>query len=145
MADLPIRDAVSAGGVVWRRAAGGQAEVVLCGRTAGNVWGLPKGTPDAAETLLDTALREVREETGLLVEPGEKLGTIAYWFTAGGVRFRKRVHHWLMQPVGGDVAGHDHEFDDVRWLPLAEAYRRLTYDNERTILAEAAARLGEEL
>ncbi|MFN0147568.1 MAG: NUDIX hydrolase [Dehalococcoidia bacterium] len=143
MAELPIRDAVSAGGVVWRRGLDGPLEVVLCGRTAGNVWGLPKGTPDPAEALLDTALREVREETGLLVEPGEKLGVIDYWFTAGGTRFRKRVHHWLMQPIGGDLAEHDHEFDDVVWLPLDEAYRRLSYDNERRILAEAATRLGE--
>ena len=145
MADLPVRDAVSAGGVVWRRAPGGALEVVLCGRTAGNVWGLPKGTPDPAESLLDTALREVREETGLLVEPGEKLGVIDYWFTASGARFRKRVHHWLMRPVGGDLADHDHEFDQVLWLPLPEASRRLTYGNERRILAEAAAKLGEPI
>jgi 8-oxo-dGTP pyrophosphatase MutT (NUDIX family) len=140
---LPIRDAVSAGGVVWRRDARGELQVVLCGRTKENLWGLPKGTPDAGETMEQTALREVREETGLEVEPGAKLGVIRYWFTLNGERVRKQVHHWLMTPVGGDIADHDHEFDDVRWLPMAEAQRLITFTNERKMLHEAATMLGD--
>lgn len=141
---LPIKDAVSAGGVVWRKSPAG-VEVVLCGRTADRLWGLPKGTPDAGESIEQTALREVQEETGLHVVPGEKLGDIDYWFSSGGVRYHKRVHHWLFQPVGGDLADHDHEFDAVEWVPLAEAFRTLSHENERRILAEAARLLGEPL
>jgi 8-oxo-dGTP pyrophosphatase MutT (NUDIX family) len=142
---LPIRDAVSAGGVVWRREPGGGVEVVICGRRADNVWGLPKGTPDNGESIEDAALREVREETGLAVRLGEPLGTISYWFTADGARHHKRVHHWLMEPTGGDVADHDAEFDEVVWLPLREAAERLSYRNEKRVLADAAALLGEGL
>jgi 8-oxo-dGTP pyrophosphatase MutT (NUDIX family) len=137
---LPIEDAVSAGGVVWRR--GGEGiEVVLCGRRDG-LRVLPKGTPDPGETIEETALREVREETGLEVALGGSLGTIEYWFTSGGVRYHKQVHHWLMEPTGGDVANHDHEFDIVEWLPFDQALADLTYENERKVLRRAAEALG---
>lgn len=139
---LPIKDSVSAGGVVWRKDLSGGVEVVLCGRRSDGVWGLPKGTPDPGEPLDATAVREVQEETGLRVERGEKVGTIDYWFVSGGARYHKVVHHWLMSPTGGDTCDHDQEFDDVVWLPLARAYTTLSYDNERRILGEAARMLG---
>ncbi len=142
---LPVKEAESAGGVVWRRGEDDRIEVVVCGRRSSRMWGLPKGTPDVGENMQQTALREVREETGLQVRLGEQLSTIEYWFTANGIRYHKRVHHWLMEPVGGDVADHDHEFDEVRWLDAAEAYETLTYDGERGLVAEAARKLGEPI
>lgn len=142
---LPIKEAVSAGGVVWRRGKHERLEIVVCGRRSDRIWGLPKGTPDGDELIEQTALREVREETGLQVRLGEALGTIEYWFTSNGIRYHKQVHHWLMEPVGGDVSHHDHEFDEVRWMPAAEAYERLTYEGEKNLVAEAARKLGEEL
>ena len=51
----------------------------------------------------------------------------------------------MMEPVGGDVSQHDHEFDDVRWLPAAEAHARLTYEGEKGLIAEAARKLGEPI
>lgn len=150
---MPVQDAVSAGGVVWRSGESG-IEVVLCGRTAEHaarfgfsqkdqrLWVLPKGTPDEGESIEETALREVREETGLDVRLGEPLGKIDYWFVAKGQRIHKRVYHWLMDPIGGDIADHDSEFDDVTWIPIAEAIRAVTYANERHVLEEAATRIG---
>jgi 8-oxo-dGTP pyrophosphatase MutT (NUDIX family) len=138
---LPIKDAVSAGGIVWRRGAGGGLEIVVCGRSSEKIWGLPKGTPDDGESIDETALREVREETGLEVDLGEKIGTIEYWFTSGGVRFHKFVHHWLMTPTGGDLANHDHEFDAVEWMPVERARSMLSYANERRMLDEATRML----
>ncbi|KAA0238134.1 MAG: NUDIX hydrolase [Dehalococcoidia bacterium] len=138
----PARPAVSAGGVVWRRGPQGDVQVVVCGRQSEDFWGLPKGTPDAGETLERTAQREVEEETGLEVRVGEKLGSIHYWFVASGERYHKRVHHWLMEPVGGDIANHDAEFEDVAWMPIADAIRRLKFENERRMVRKAAAVLG---
>lgn len=140
---LPIQDAVSGGGVVWRRQPSGAIEVVLCGRRSDRVWSLPKGTPDEGETIEQTAAREVREETGLEVSLGQSLGSIRYWFTAGGVRYHKQVHHWLMEPTGGDVANHDHEFDDVEWVPIDQARSMLTYRDEKRMLDEARHILGD--
>src|SRR5262249_19798213 len=61
-----IEDLVSAGGIVYRQGEA-EPEVVLCGRPARGLWALPKGTPEATETLEQTAQREVTEETGLQV------------------------------------------------------------------------------
>lgn len=120
-------------------------EVVLCGRTHERLWGLPKGTPLPGESLEQTAVREVTEETGLLVEIERKVGDIEYWFSRSelGVRFHKRVHLYLMAPVGGDTAHHDHEYDTVRWFPIDAAARLLTYANEADILGRAAVLLAE--
>jgi 8-oxo-dGTP pyrophosphatase MutT (NUDIX family) len=142
---LPIEQAVSAGGVVWRKSSSGRLEVVVCGRRSDRIWGLPKGTPDDGEAIEQTALREVQEETGLRVRLGAPLGSIEYWFTSRGVRYHKHVHHWLMEPIGGDVSQHDHEFDEVRWLPADEALTLLTYDGERGVVLKAAQELGEKL
>ncbi|MGH2586257.1 MAG: NUDIX hydrolase [Dehalococcoidia bacterium] len=140
---LAIEDLVSAGGIVYRHGVDGP-EVVLCGRPARGLWALPKGTPEPSETLEQTARREVAEETGLLVDIERKVGEIEYWFTRAeiGKRFRKRVHHYLMRPVGGDTAHHDHEYDEVRWFPVGEAKRRLTFSDEAEILDKAVALLN---
>ena len=43
-----------------------------------------------------------------------------------------------MEPIGGDLAGHDHEFDEVRWIPFDEAATMLTFETERALVARAA-------
>jgi 8-oxo-dGTP pyrophosphatase MutT (NUDIX family) len=104
------------------------------------LWGLPKGTPLAGESLEETAIREVSEETGLEVRIERKVGEIEYWFSRVelGVRFHKRVHHYLMVATGGDTSNHDQEYDVVRWFTLREAERVLTYANEADILRRSA-------
>lgn len=135
---------VSAGGVVLRNGEHG-LEVLLCGRSADNLWALPKGTPEEGESLEQTAKREVREETGVEVEPQGIVGEIKYWFSRPqeGVRYYKTVRHYLLRPVGGDPSLHDHEFDDVRWFPAEEAFRLMSYKNEAHILRQALAIAGE--
>ena len=131
-----VRTATAAGGVVLR-GNGEAAEVVLAGRDSDRTWVFPKGTPDPGETIEETALREVREETGLEVEIVRPIGVIDYWFAVPGERVHKLVHFFLMRPRGGDVSEHDHEYDDVRWVPVAEARRLLTYDTYREMLDRA--------
>ena len=108
----------------------------------GRTWTLPKGTPNAGETTEQTALREVAEETGLEVRITAPLDSIEYWFVLGGTRIHKTVHYFLMEPTGGDLAGHDHEFAEVRWVGFDEASSLLTFETERALVAKAAATLA---
>lgn len=118
----------------------------MCGRQSEGIWGLPKGTPDAGESLEQTALREVSEETGLQVEIDRKVGAVEYWFASpqGGHRVHKWVHHYLMRPTGGSVDDHDHEYDTVVWMPVEAALRTLSYPNEANIVRQAVAMIEKD-
>lgn len=135
---LKTQKVISAGGIVLRP---GQhdVEVLMCGRNADGLWALPKGTPEEGETLDETALREVEEETGVGTEISALIGDTRYWFSRPeeGVRYLKTVRHFLMRPVSGDVSLHDHEFDEVQWIPAQEALKLLTHKNEARILRQA--------
>jgi len=131
-----VERAISAGGIVYRRN-DGKTEIVICGRDSDGVWGLPKGTPEAGESLEETALREVSEETGLEVRIVDKVGVVEYWFAREGTRYHKWVHHYLMDAVGGDTNSHDVEYDRVEWRDSRAALRRLTFKNEADMVAKA--------
>jgi 8-oxo-dGTP pyrophosphatase MutT (NUDIX family) len=129
--------ATSAGGVVYRSVAG-RAQIVLGHRREPRLWALPKGTPHAGETLEETALREVHEETGLKLVIEAPIRSVSYVFVRGRTRFHKTVHFFLMRPIGGDVSQHDREFDEVRWLDLDEALELMTHATERALVEEVA-------
>ncbi len=104
------------------------------------VLGLPKGHPDGDETAEAAATREVQEEAGVTAELVEKLGDIEYTYEKQGRRVAKRVAFFLFDYRSGDVADHDHEIEDARWMPLEEAARALTYEGEREMVARALSR-----
>ena len=134
----------SAGGVVVRD---DQVAVIVPVRRDARgkrVLGLPKGHPDGAETAEQAAMREVQEETGLSVELIEKLGEISYEYEKRGRRVAKRVAFYLFEYRSGDLADHDHEIEDARWMPLEEAAEALTYDGEREMVRRALSRKGAE-
>ena len=135
-----IENLVSAGGVVYRHD-NGVEEVVICGRGSPMAWGLPKGTPDPGETREQTAMREVREETGLEIDLQQFIDSIDYWFGSAfeGVRYHKVVFFYLMSPTGGDLSLHDHEYDVARWIPADEALNTLAYENEVRIVQKAVS------
>lgn len=130
--------ATSAGGVI-HRTVDGRVEFVLVHRRSPRLWALPKGTPDAGETIEETALRETREETGLEVAIDERLRSIRYFFVRGSTRFHKTVHFFLMHAVGGSTEQHDAEFDEARWVPVEEALALMSHVTERGVLEEAMA------
>lgn len=133
-----VEEPVSSGGVVYRWDQE-RLEVVLCGRDEPVRWSLAKGTPDPGETLEETALREVQEETGLEPVIEDKIRSIDYWFSNkdNEVRYHKTVHFYLMKAIGGHTSLHDPEFDVVEWFPYEEALTRLAYPNEADVLRQA--------
>jgi 8-oxo-dGTP pyrophosphatase MutT (NUDIX family) len=130
----------SAGGVVVREGPKGP-EVALASRRTRHgelAWGLPKGLVEEGEQPEQAALREVREETGLVAEIRSHVDDISYWFVWDEMRVKKKVSFFLMEAVGGDVADHDHEMEEVRWFPLAGADREASYRSEQQVLRKAA-------
>ena len=145
VARLRTATATSAGGIVVRYESGMPWLVVGSRRRErdGRTWTLPKGTPNPGENREQTAIREVEEETGLRVRITGPLDSIEYWFVQSGTRIHKTVHYFLMEPIGGDLAGHDHEFDEVRWIPFDQAATMLTFETERALVARAWGLLAE--
>ena len=127
----------AAGGLVWRRADDG-IEIVVVHRPRYDDWSLPKGKLDEGESFEDAALREVEEETGLHCTLGDFLGEASY---VDHKDREKLVRFWTMEAGEGDFAPDD-EVDDLRWVPLGEALPLLSYDFDRKLVEDAAARLS---
>jgi 8-oxo-dGTP pyrophosphatase MutT (NUDIX family) len=130
----------SAGGLVVRD---GKVLVIVPTRrsaTGERVLALPKGHPNPGESALAAAAREVREETGIEVEPIEQLGEVRYWYQRKGRRIAKRVAFFLFAPNGGSLEDHDDEVEEVRWMALEQAQRELSYSGEREMVVRAIAR-----
>jgi ADP-ribose pyrophosphatase YjhB (NUDIX family) len=101
------------------------------------LWSLPKGHIEDGESTEQTAVREVKEETGISAHVLRKLGTIDYWFVAEQRRIHKTVHHFLLEADGGELSDEDVEVTEVAWVPLAELDSRLAYSDERKLVRKA--------
>ena len=123
---------LAAGGVLWRRDPS-DPEVALVHRPKYDDWSLPKGKAKAGEHLLVTALREMTEETGYRPRIGPYLTTLRYRAPSGGRSSNKVVTYWSMRCAGGSFRANS-EVDQMLWLPLEQARRRLTSASDRTVL-----------
>ncbi|MFW6206183.1 MAG: NUDIX hydrolase [Gemmatimonadota bacterium] len=106
-------------------------------------WGLPKGHVERGESAEETALREVQEETGIddleIIDP---LGTIDWFFREGPDLIHKYCHFFLMETRMTRTEPQIEEgITECVWLPLPDALEQLTYDNARTVLEAAGARV----
>ncbi len=103
-------------------------------------WSLPKGHVELGETTEQAAVREVAEETGISGRITARLGSVEYTFVVAGRRIHKRVHHFLMEAISGELSDADVEVTEVAWVPMDQMPGRLAYAGERR-LAERAAQL----
>lgn len=144
MGGMLTRTEISAGGVVFRPRGRGGFEVALILTHEGR-WQLPKGWVEAGEAHERTAVREVREETGLDAEVVGPLDTIEYWYNSTydpePARVHKFVHMFLLRCTGGSTDDHDDEVLEAQWVEIGEAQERLAFKDERRLMAMAQAAL----
>ena len=142
---VPVKEQVSAGGVVFRGTQD-NVEVVIVSVGGQHRWQLPKGLVDAGEKPEIAAVREAREEGGVSSEIVELIETIEYWYAGldNGirVRFHKRVHFFLLRYLSGDTKDHDWEVNEARWIPIEDAASQLAFDNEKRVMETARERLA---
>lgn len=136
--DHTFRIAVrAAGGLVVRRGADAAIRVILVHRPRYDDWSFPKGGQRRGETLLATALREVREETGLLCIAEAVVGVTEYFDRCDRP---KLVRYWAMKHVTGNLLASE-EVDATAWVRPVEAALRLSHDHDRELLAGAIEQL----
>jgi 8-oxo-dGTP diphosphatase len=120
----------AAGGIVARDV-DDATEVAVVHRPRYDDWSFPKGKLDPGETFEDAALREVREETGLVCKLGAELASARYEDNKGRP---KVVRYWLMQVVDDPGFEPNDEVDELRWLSPDAARELLTYERDRELL-----------
>ncbi|HJU81399.1 MAG TPA: NUDIX hydrolase [Acidimicrobiia bacterium] len=130
---------IAAGGIVLRPSAAGP-EVLVIHRQRYDDWTLPKGKSDPDEAPEQTALREVREETGVEARLIASVGVSRYPVQAG----EKLVHWFAMRPLQSTDFQPNDEVDGLRWMGIGEALGKLTYGKERDVLSgvDAEAQLS---
>ena len=135
----------SAGGIVFKRQATSdkrQADILilLAQHSGHHGWVFPKGLIGdhlEGEKKEETAIREVKEETGADGKIIKMLTPVTYWFVFKGEKIKKTVYYFLMEYVGGDITKHDHEMEAVEWLPKEKVEDRLTYKSDKIVWKEA--------
>ena len=129
-------DIWSAGGVVLRKL-DKETEILICERYSENLIALPKGKPNEGENEEETAIREVKEETGINAIIKTKIKDIFYSFESSDEIINKKVSFFLMEKIDGEISNHDEEFDKVYWEKCDSALKKLSHQGEKDVLEKA--------
>jgi 8-oxo-dGTP pyrophosphatase MutT (NUDIX family) len=137
----------SAGGLVIRNMRGRRYLATVLVKD-GKVHALPKGHIEEGEKGAETAVREVREETGLTADVVEKLGDVKYWYVrkwSDGERVFKVVSFFLLRYRSGTLRDYQRaEVDGAEWIPLEEAPKLLAYRGEKDMAKLALSKLAAD-
>jgi 8-oxo-dGTP pyrophosphatase MutT (NUDIX family) len=140
----PLVREFSAGGLVVRRMRG-RPYIAAVRVKNGTILALPKGHIEPGESGAETAVREVREETGLDSRLVEKLDDIRYWYTREGARVLKVVSFFLLDYRSGSLRDYQREeVDGAEWIPLEDAPERLAYRGEKQMARAALSKVADK-
>ena len=134
-----MKKEVSGGAVIARRTETGREILLICHANGGH-WGFPKGHVEANETETETALREIREETGLDVTLDTGFRTVVTYSPKPGVM--KHVIYFAAELAGGDEKIPVEEITGLHWASPNDAASLITYENDRNVLAQYRAYMG---
>jgi 8-oxo-dGTP diphosphatase len=123
---------LAAGGIIEKESASGPLVALVFREAHNKQWSLPKGKQDPGETLLETAQREVAEETGCQVRLIGFAGVTHYYHGP----LPKVVLYWRMALVVEGSFTPSDEVQALAWLPPAEASAKVAHEDERQLLCK---------
>lgn len=132
----------TAGAVVYRKNAQGIEYLLLQSTNEGNFWGFPKGHVEGNETLLETAQREIREETSLVLSIDTSFSVYTEYDLPNGNRKHMTLYTAEL-PEDEDLHLQAEEIKNVGWFDYQDARQRLTYDNLKELLDQVNAHLTQ--
>ncbi len=130
-----MRFEFSAGGIVYKKSP--SLQILVCQHSQHHGWVFPKGLINKKEKKEETAVREVKEETGIEAEIKKALTPSTYWYVWEGEKVKKTVYFFIMKFVGGDTKDHDFEMEKVEWIDYNDVSKRLTFDSDKKVWEEA--------
>ena len=124
----------SCGALVFRRFHG-NTELLLIKHANGGHWSFPKGHVEAGETEADTALREIKEETGIdvIIDPSFR-EVISY---SPKKDTQKDVIYFIARAQNYDYTPQEEEISQIKWVEINRAHTILTYDNDKQLVNKA--------
>ncbi|MFH1186628.1 MAG: NUDIX domain-containing protein [Candidatus Levyibacteriota bacterium] len=129
----------SAGGIVFRKD-DNKTFVLVSKHSEHHGWVFPKGLIGDSikgEDRKSTALREVKEETGINAKILKSLNPVFYFYIWEGEKIKKTVYYFLMEYLSGDFEERDFEMEEVKWILKENVEKRLTYKSDKKVWQEA--------
>src|SRR5690606_17118418 len=133
-----MKQEYSAGGIVLKKEHN-KISVLMAQHAQHHGWGFPKGHIGdivVGESKEETAVREVKEETGIDAKIIERSNDETYAYTWKGENGKKTVYYYIMEYLGGSFDDRDHEMESVEWVLLDKVEDRLTYDNAKKMFRQ---------
>ncbi|MDO4747624.1 MAG: NUDIX domain-containing protein [Eubacteriales bacterium] len=125
----------SCGAIIIHKTPEGNYKVLLVKNHNGRYWSFPKGHVEKGETEEQTAVREIKEETGLDVEIVDSFREVSDYCPFG--RIKKRVVFFMAQTFSTNVTVQKEEIDSYIWVDLYDVHNKCTYDNDLRVIKKA--------
>jgi 8-oxo-dGTP pyrophosphatase MutT (NUDIX family) len=130
----------SCGALVLRRDEDGKMYILMIRHKAGGHRSFPKGHMERGETEYMTAVREVFEETAVQIRLAAGFRETVHYHPMPGVS--KEVVYFLTETAQKTIKAREGEIAEVEWVPLDDAEAALTYENDKTVLRAAIAKIN---